>query len=856
MQRGTPEVSCVAHANNRAAAADVSNSRRARVGMKRLAFRCVASYNPRMLPLLLLSLASQAPIAATTLAQPVAAVSDALTARQPSVVTRPGPVFNGRAGNTAVNTPRMDAKPEIDGMLDESAWDDAALLTGFSQYFPNDGAAALDSTEIFVWYSATALHLGVKAFAATGTVRATLSDRDKISQDDNIQFFLGTYNDSRQALVFGVNPLGNQSDGVLTETGASSGGGFSGGTPRSRETADLAPDYVWQSKGRLTDFGYEVEISIPFKSLRYSAGDEQQWQLHVIRTVQASGREQSWVPAQRAQASFLAQSGLLTGLRDLRRGLTLDIIPTITANSVGSRVAGTDRWAYETRRPELGGSARWGITSNLTLAATANPDFSQVEADATQFTYDPRVAVFFAERRPFFLESQEQFSTPNRLIYTRRISQPVGSVKLTGKSGGFDIGVLSAVDSKEASPSGEKSPIYNILRIQRDVGGTSRVGLAYTDKVEGDRWNRVLGLDGRFVRGIVSAQGQFANSFTGGAGATASAPLWDLSANLTGQRFYARYAFNGISPGFDAQSGFISRTGIANVSATHRYNWFGQPGTLIEAFIPEAYLGGVWQYESLVNRGNAQDIKSAVRTNTRFRGGWQLGVQALIESFGYDPSLYANYRLLTPRAGGGLDTTGYVGTKRLPNLDWVFSLTSPEFQRFSFNTTAILGRDENFPEWTSAGISSLSGSLNVRPTQQLRLTGTVGRDEFSRVSDRTRVQLRSTMRLRAEYQLTRQMFIRFIGEHAVLQQDSLRDDSRTNLPIYLLGSNGTLTRAAAFQHTTARLDVLFSYLPTPGTVLYAGYGDALRANEPIGPARLERTQDVFFTKFSYLFRVR
>ncbi|MCC6242630.1 MAG: carbohydrate binding family 9 domain-containing protein, partial [Gemmatimonadaceae bacterium] len=216
------------------------------------------------------------------------------TRSSPTVSPRaahPGPVFDGRRGQLAVPTPRRDAAAVVDGKLEEPEWAAAAMLTGFSQFFPADGVAAQDSTEVLVWYSSTALHVGIRAFAPAGTVRATLADRDKISQDDNIQLFLGTYADSRQALVFSVNPFGIQSDGVLNETGSVSGGGFSGGTAKARENADLAPDYVWQSKGRVTDFGYEVELAIPFKSLRYKAGDEQQWQLHVIRTVQATGHE-------------------------------------------------------------------------------------------------------------------------------------------------------------------------------------------------------------------------------------------------------------------------------------------------------------------------------------------------------------------------------------------------------------------------------------------------------------------------------------------------------------------------------------------------------------------------------------
>ncbi len=766
------------------------------------------------------------------------------------------PVFHGRCGGTTVATPRLEHTIVVDGVLDEAAWRDAALLTGFSQYFPNDGVAAEDSTEVRVWYSPTALHLGIRAFATPGTVRATLAERDRITQDDNLQFFLGTYGDSRQALVFGVNPFGIQSDGVLAETGAASGGGFASSTPRSRETADLAPDYVWQSKGQLTEEGYVVEIAIPFKSLRYRAGDEQQWQLHVVRTVQATGREQSWAPASRAAASFLAQAGHLVGLRDLRRGITVDLIPTVTANALGSPQPGGTDWRYTRSRPEFGGSARWGITSNLTLAGTANPDFSQVEADATQFAYDPRVAIFFPERRPFFLESQEQFTAPNRLIYTRRVVQPVAAAKLTGKHGGFDIGVLSAMDSRETSADGRTNPLFNILRLQRDVGSNSRLGVVYTDKVDGDDWNRVLGVDGRFVRGIFSAQGQVAGSFTGRDSASDRAPLWDMSAMLTGRRFYARYAFNGISPDFDAQSGFIARPGIANLSATHRYTRFGAPGALVEAFVPEVYMLGRWQYNDLVRRRSAQDVQLHLRSNTRFRGGWQLGGQVLLEEFGYDPALYDNYRLLRPRASGGVDTTRYAGTPRLPNLDFVMSVATPEFRRFSFSAVAILGRDENFPEWSSARIGNMSGTLNLRPTEQLRLGLTFNQDEFKRWSDGTRVQLRNTKRLRAEYQATRTTFLRVIAEHTELDQDDLRDDTRTELPVFFARADGTLAPALAFTRQTARIDVLFSWLPTPGTVLYLGYGDLLRADQPAGPERLRRTSDVFFTKLSWLFRVQ
>jgi len=798
-------------------------------------------------------------------AQTVATSSPVATSAPPAPRQAPAPapaasqagaVFNGRLGQLTVTTPRREASTTVDGRLDEPAWADAAVLTGFSQFFPADGVAAQDSTEVLIWYSATELHVGIRAFAAPGSVRATLSDRDKITQDDNVQLFLGTYSDSRQALVFAVNPFGIQSDGVLTETGSSLGGGFTSTSAKARESSDLAPDYVWKSKGRLTDFGYEVELSIPFKSLRYRAGDEQRWQLNVARTVQVTGHEETWAPALRGASSFLAQSGILTGLRDLRRGLTVDVIPTITSSAIGTRPTSSAPWEYNAARPELGGSVRWGITSNLTLAGTANPDFSQVEADATQFAYDPRVAVFFPERRPFFLESQEQFTTPNRLIYTRRIAQPVAATKLTGKYGGFDIGVLSAVDNREASFDQQHSPLYNIVRLQRDLGAQSRIGVAYTDKMDGARFNRVVGIDGRFVRGLYNAQAQLASSFTSGDSGTQRAPLFDASLSRNGRRFVARYSLNGISPDFDAQSGFIARPGIANISATHRWNFFGKPKALVELFSPELYMLGRYQYDSFVNGDGSQDRQLHLRANTRFRGGWQLGTQLLLEVFGYDPSLYSNYVLLRPTTGSGVDTVAYSGTPKIGNRDWVLSVGTPEFRYFSYNGFAILGYDENFQEWSSARIFSLQNTLNLRPTGQLRVAATWNYDTFDRRSDFSRVLTRNTVRIRSEYQLTRQFFVRVIGERAVVTQDSLRDDTRTELPVFLRASNGTLSRAAAYERTRVRLDVLLSYLPSPGTVVYLGYGDALAANRPAGPERLQRTRDQFFMKLSYLFRLQ
>src|SRR5262249_9294816 len=178
---------------------------------------------------------------------------------------------------------------------------------GFSQYAPSDGRPAADSTQVLVWYSPGAIYFGIRAYESHGAPTASLADRDKIFSDDNVQILIGTFHDGKQAVMFAVNPMGIQGDGALNEGRNTGQGGFMGSALGGREQADLSPDYVFSSRGRVTPWGYEVEIRIPFKSLRYQPGREQSWNLNIVRQVQHSGFEDSWAPAQRARPSFIAQ---------------------------------------------------------------------------------------------------------------------------------------------------------------------------------------------------------------------------------------------------------------------------------------------------------------------------------------------------------------------------------------------------------------------------------------------------------------------------------------------------------------------------------------------------------------------
>ncbi|MBA3346502.1 MAG: carbohydrate binding family 9 domain-containing protein [Gemmatimonadales bacterium] len=766
-------------------------------------------------------------------------------------------VYNGRAGNLDVRLPRLEMEAQIDGALDEPAWAQAAMLTGFSQYSPGDGIAAADSTEILVWYSPGAIHFGIRAYEAHGAVHATLADRDRIGSDDHVQILLSTFNDGRQATVLAVNPFGVQSDGALVETGATRGNGFNNAVVR-RETADLSPDYVYQSKGRLTPYGYEVEVRVPFKSLRYQSAPEQSWGINITRQVQHSGHEDSWVPARRASASFLAQSGRLVGLTELRRGLVLDFNPSITSKTTGSRTGAS--WDYRGGRPELGGTVRWGITNNLSLTGTANPDFSQVESDAGQFLFDPREERFFQEKRPFFLDGIEQFTTPNQLVYSRRVVQPVAAAKVTGKGLGTDIALLSAVDDRQVSRSGDDHPFYNVLRLQRDVGANSRLGLVYTDRIEGGDYNRVAGADARLVfGGVYTAQFQLAGSRTRTGGVTTTAPLWFARVIRNGRTFGIRATINARDEEFRALSGFLPRAGVVQATVNPRVTLYGRAGGLVESFTTDVNLNGQWRYREFVDGDGVQDEKLHFNVNTTLRGGWQLTGSLLVESFGYPFEIYGDYRLELPGAAGGLDTAAFVGVSRIPNRDYVLSLETPEFKQFSGNAFVLWGNDENFFEWASGRIVIANFGMDWRPTDKLRLEGTYQLQQVNRRTDGTPVSLQQIPRLKVEYQLSRPIFLRVVGEYTSEEQDALRDDTRTNAPILVFDPEaGDFVRTTPFQRNSFRGDVLFSYQPNPGTVVFAGYGSTLR--DPVDPRDpftlgLRRSDDGFFLKMSYLFQL-
>ncbi|MDA0874017.1 MAG: DUF5916 domain-containing protein [Bacteroidetes bacterium] len=748
--------------------------------------------------------------------------------------------------------PRIESMDiTVDGILDEAVWQQAAVFEDFWEYLPVDGRRAQDATRVLVWYSPTAIHFGIQAWESHGNeIRATLADRDKIDGDDYVQIVLDTYNDRRQAFVIGVNPLGQQADGILSDR--TSSGSNSGGSSYAY-SIDGSPDFVYQSKGRLTDYGYEVEITLPFKSIRYQGAFEQDWGFNVIRRVQHSGYTSTWTPSRLDNASFMAQNGSLTGLTDLRRGLVLDINPEVTGSA--SRPAGSDASFKEDFNDPLGLNVRWGISSNLTLNGTINPDFSQVEADVAQIEFDPRRQVFFPEKRPFFLDGIEMFSTPTNLVYTRRIANPLSAAKVTGKTGSTNVAFLSAVDNKALHLSDLDARYFNAVRLRRDLSGQNTLGMIYTDKVDGDYWNRVAAIDGRMTFSeIYSVEWQTGMSFTADGGSTVSAPMWEMTALASGRKYGGSFSTTGYHTDFNAESGFIQRTGIVHSNFSPRRRWFGDEGAFLESYSLGITLDGTWDYDRFTAGNGPNDRKLHFNSTYAFRGGWSGLTSIFYESFLMPTGLYDNYFIETP-VNGQLTAQPYVGVDRLINLGFWSRLATPRFNQFSGSLFVVAGLDDNFYEWARADIYFYTLTLNYHPTDQLRVNLLYNHQHYVRNSDKSTVALRRVPRLKVEYQLTPSLFVRLVGQYNSMFVDDLRDDSRTNLPILIRDSRGNFNRTSERRTNHLTVDWLLSYRPTPGTVLFLGYGNSSSEPDTYRFRDLQRLQDGLFFKLSYLFRV-
>jgi hypothetical protein len=760
-------------------------------------------------------------------------------------------VYSGRANRIRVDVPRIDSVANIDGSLDDPVWRRAARLAGFSQYQPVDGRPAEEPTEVLVWYSPEAIYFGIRAREIHGNVvRATHANRDNIDSEDQIQILLDTDNARQIAFLFGVNPYGVQQDGTRSSTFAGGAGGPSatGGGFRTMNplegSVDLNPDYFFESKGRLVEGGYEVEVRIPFKSLRYQDARMQSWGIHILRRVQHSGFQDTWAPAVRANANFLAQSGSLNGLHDLKRGLVLEATPTVTAHADRSPTINNGNYQ---RKADLSADARWGIRQNLTLNGTINPDFSQVEADVGQVLLNERFALFYPEKRPFFLDGLELFDSPNQLIYTRQIVAPLGGVKLTGKLGRTNVATMVVGDDRQYSWGGNHSPLFGVSRIRYDYGSSNTLGAVLTTREDGDSHSRVAAGDIRFYHSkLYFAQFQAGRSWTDSLRNRRNGSLYQADWDRTGRAWGFHYTLKSLDPGFKAAAGFVNRTGIIGANAFNRLSFYGAPGALVQTYGSFFFVNQIWNNVG-AGHGLAESSVSISPTAT-IRGGWQLSGAVTHNYFAFDPLLYSG--LTIQRSVGPLtDTAAFVVPG--PEKDqWggSFRATTPTFRHFSGTASITESQVPIFREAAPGNSSRIDAALDVRPTTAIRSSLSFSRLTIARKSGGSRFSSETIPRIKVEYQVSPPIFLRFVGQYAARSRSPLED--RNGNPILV---NGVIDSGSTTNEFST--DWLFSYRPVPGTLVYLGYGSTLNEPREFRFQDLRRTRDGFFGKISYLFRL-
>jgi hypothetical protein len=746
--------------------------------------------------------------------------------------TAAAPVQGGSA--PSFDVPRSAEDVVVDGNLNEAAWSGAARLNGFFQYEPSDGQPASQPTEIRVFYTAKALYFGIVAGIRSGAnLNATVSKRDNILNDDRVLIYLDTFNDRRRAFVFGVNPYGIQLDGVRSEGSGTAGRMFGGGE-------DWSPDFHYDSRGVLTDSGYVVEVRIPFKSLRFPPDENQSWGINVSRVTPSTNTIDTWVATRRASASFLGQVGTMRGITNVERGIVTEWQPFFTTALNGARDPLTDSFDRGSARGEAGVNFRLGFPA-VSLDATVNPDFSQVETDVGQVTANERFALFIPEKRPFFLEGIELFSTPNQLVYTRQVVAPAAGAKVTGKVGPLGIAHLTALDDRPGDDA-----LFNISRLRTDFGGSSVAGIALTDRRMDDHSNTVLAADTRLVfGGFYYLEAQAGQSRTTTAGVTETAPMFHAALDRTGSLWGFHYQLTGFGEDFRTESGFVPRNDNIDFRFFNRLAFYGREES---DFVRSLWLFGgptrLWRFDDF---GTTAPLEGGeeVRATFVLRGGWRVAGTMNRDFFTLEPELYEGVTATTIEG----TQEPYRPAPRIDNLwNGTFTVNIPSRRTLDVSFGYTGGAVAVFAEGSEGRAQRFDATLGWRPTPAIRIEGLAALSRITRAHDGSEVSRTLIPRLKLEMQPRRSLLFRMVSELRDERVDALRA-AGTQSVLYVDGVAST-----ARKNRNLRTDWLVSYEPSPGTVAFLGYGSTLERPYTDGVTSLRRAVDGFFLKLAYQFR--
>jgi len=683
--------------------------------------------------------------------------------------------------------------------------DSVLTVTRFRQYEPGDGAPASAPTAAYLSYDDKHLYVVFVCQGDPARIRAGLSKREDIAVDDGVALYLDTFHDHRHAYVFQVNPLGVQLDGMVTEG----------------QDDDFSFDAVWQSEGRLTPQGYVVRIAIPFRSLRFPRAPSQEWGIALVRYIHANSETSFWPYVTKRVAGFVPQFARLEGLHDISPGRNLQAIPY--GAFTGARYLDASTPAFRsTRDGRMGMDVKGVIRDALTVDATVNPDFSQVESDEPQVTVNERFETFFPEKRPFFIENAGYFQTPVTLFFSRRIADPGAGVRFTGKVGRWAVGAIGIDDRAPGelpmgtAAAGTRAGI-GAVRLQRAIGRESALGVLASHRTIGASWNRVAAADAR-----LRLTPRW--TFTGHAIATTTADLGPTRRSGTG--WYAALARDGrnldyaltyvdLSSDFDAELGYVPRTGIRQLD--QELELVTRPSGTVVKVGPTISSSLAWDRDGL-----PLDRSLEVAFEVKLVGETKLQLKRT-EAF----ERYRDLPFDTHETGISFDSE---------LLTWL-----------AFSSKLKIGSAVNHKPATGLAPflgDALEGELvfTWRPTERLRLDHTFLYERLT-APQGVRVFTDRILREKLNYQFSRAWSLRAIVDYSAVDRDS------------------TLSRLDPERRWA--IDALLTYLANPWTALYVGYQDGYEniALVPGTPATLQRTPAPatstgrqVFLKVSYLFQ--
>jgi Domain of unknown function (DUF5916)/Carbohydrate family 9 binding domain-like len=783
-----------------------------------------------------------------------------------------------------VTVPRFATPPVIDGKLDEVIWQSAAVLKDFYQIDPGDNIAPSKPTEVLLGYDAKFLYLAFRAFDEPDKVRSTVAKRDSIFQDDYVGFFLDTFNDKRKAFEVFFNPLGIQGDGVLTE-----GRG-----------EDFSVDLLLDSKGTINETGYTVEVAIPFKSLRYEAGKGKLWGAHFFRRIQRFNRElSSWMPFSRSIDSNLSQSGHLSGLEGITAEKTIEFIPSLTLSESGRFVrtfgapfTGPDpgRILNEPMRFDPGLTAKFTPSSALTLDLAINPDFAQVEADQLVVEANQRFPIFFAEKRPFFLEGIDIFRTPITAVHTRAIVDPDIALKLSGKKGPTTFGMMVAsdngpgnlslddrellrrrdldVDSDDFSKQQQffrlvdKNAHIGVLRLKRDIGKENSIGMLATTYNFIQKHNDLLGIDGRFrlnkqttwtfqALGTTS-RNHFFNANEGESRyRTGNGLGYTTSYNVSGRNWGYELFAEGYTQDYRADVGFFQRTNSNFNSFFLRYNSDPQPKKKLISYHLHQFTHVDYDWQGRFYEYETELLAELSLPRSSYVGVWfEPGYERLFDhEFGAtrearpcNPFAVEDkctfYGEDNERSTRKATISGYFGSNYSKKVQFnsqftyrmgTFDLDFGNGRKYPRVSPAALLLGEDAPlDPGSGNMLQINSGITYQPTNELRTQFNLVKQRLVRNDNgRTAFDI-NILTFRGTYQFTKATFARTIVDYNTLSQK-------------------------------ARAQFLAGWTPSPGTSFYVGYNDDLNLNESHPFTReivpgFRRNSRTFFIKMSYLIR--